>query len=52
MLAHPEESWYHFNYSKEIAMLSKYAKNNYINPKYHDFITTEGLRVSLSTDFS
>lgn len=51
-LAHPNEKLFYFDYSKEIAMLNKYAKNNYINPKYHDFVTTEGLRVSLSTDFS
>lgn len=51
-VTHPEEKLFHFNYSKEITMLSKYAENNYINPKYHDFITTEGLRVSLNTDFS
>nr|DAU11671.1 MAG TPA: hypothetical protein [Bacteriophage sp.] len=51
-VAHPEEKLFNLNYSKEITMLSKYAENNYINPKYHDFITTEGLRVSLNTNFS
>lgn len=50
-LAHPNENFWQPNYSKEIAMFSKYAKNGYINPKYHDFITTEGLRVSLGTNF-
>ena len=30
----------------------KYAMNRHIEPKYHDFITKEGLRFALYTDFS
>lgn len=40
------------NYQQEIDMFKKYAMNNAIEPKYHDFITKEGLRFALYTDFS
>lgn len=40
------------NYNKAMAMYKEYAKDNFINPKYHDFITPEGLRFALYTDFS
>lgn len=40
------------NYNKAIAMYKEYAKDNFIEPKYHDFITPEGLRFALFTDFS
>lgn len=40
------------NYEKAIAMYKKYAKDNFIEPKYHDFTTKEGLRFALFTDFS
>ena len=39
-------------YQREINMFKKYAMNNTIEPKYHDFITKEGLRFALYTDFS
>ena len=39
-------------YQKEIDMFKKYAMNNTIEPKYYDFITKEGLRFALYTDFS
>lgn len=39
-------------YQREIDMFKKYAMNNTIEPKYHDFITKEGLRFALYTDFS
>lgn len=40
------------NYEKAVAMYTKYAKDNFIEPKYHDFITKEGIRFALFTDFS
>ena len=40
------------NYEKAIAMYRKYAKGKFIDPNYHDFITKEGLRFALYTDFS
>lgn len=39
-------------YQQEINMFKKYVMNNTIEPKYHDFITKEGLRFALYTDFS
>ena len=39
-------------YQREINMFKKYAMNNTIEPKYHDFITKEGLRFALYTGFS
>lgn len=43
---------YNREFQKEINMFRKYAMNNTIEPKYHDFITKEGLRFALYTDFS
>lgn len=43
---------YYREYDKAISMYKRYAKDGYINPAYHDFITKDGLRFSLFTDFS
>lgn len=43
---------YYREYDKAIAMYRPYAKDKFIDPNYHDFITKDGLRFSLFTDFS
>lgn len=40
------------NYEKAISMYRRYAKGKFIDPNYHDFITKDGLRFALFTDFS
>jgi len=39
-------------YGKAISMYKRFAKDEFIDPKYHDFITKDGLRFALFTDFS
>lgn len=39
-------------YRIAVDMFKKYAMNGHIEPKYYDFITKEGLRFALYTDFS
>lgn len=43
---------YYREYDKAISMYKKFAKDEFIDPKYHDFITKDGLRFALFTDFS
>lgn len=52
-LKYPEHrTHYCNNHNNAVAMYKEFAKDNFIEPKYHDFITPEGLRFALFTDFS